>query len=183
MSNTKTEIGERNPNFSVYVFGNRTCFTTAFTGDRVFWAPDTTKGATRNYSGFFTPGSAVKGAAAFAGGATGLEFRFVQPRLYSDQMPMWATLGIRRVHDNDVVHAKTKKSNVLGMAMNGPFSWMARLLKSAGAKRVYGVRSPKVLLWWSASDLATYCDKLCVACRNEQLPFPFDTDSDDSDDD
>ncbi len=181
MSGTN-DIGDRNPDFSVYVFGNRTCFTTSFTGDRVFWAPDLTKGVTKDYTGLFTPSMASKGKASFAGHATGLEFRFRQPRLYSNQMPMWAVLGIRREHDDDVVNANQKKSNVLGMAMNGPFSWMARMLKSAGAKRVYGVRSPKVLLWWSASDLATYCNKLCIACKNEEQPLPFDY-GDDSDDD
>jgi hypothetical protein len=182
MSGTN-DLNERNPDFSVYVFGNRACFTTSFTGDRVFWAPDLSNGQTKEYSPFFTPSTAIKGAARFAGGVTGLEFRFTQPRLYSDQMPMWAVTGIRRVHDNEVVNANQKKSNMLGMAMNGPFSWMARMLKAAGAKRVYGVRSPKVLLWWSASDLASYCDKICLACRNETLPYPFDDDNDVFDDD
>ncbi|MCE9562692.1 MAG: hypothetical protein K8U57_11655 [Planctomycetes bacterium] len=156
-----------NPDLKVYIFGNRTYFTTSASGGRAFWAPDTTGGKTSKYTSA-KPATARWTTDGTGTNTTGILFEFVRPRLYTDDMPRWATSGSRRVHDDDVANAKQGKSNFLGIEMSGPFSWMARMLKSAGAKRVYGIRSPKVLFKWSAYDLAKYCDRICLVCQNEE---------------
>lgn len=173
-----------NSNLKVYIFGNRTYFTTTGSGDREFWAPDSTGGKTSSYTAA-KPTTARWITDGRGEGITGILFEFIRPRLYTDDMPRWALTGSRRVHDDDVANAKHGKSNFLGIEMSGPFSWMARMLKSAGAKRVYGVRSPKVLFKWTASDLAKYCDRICLVCQNEESIdegyFTVERDIDDDD--
>lgn len=58
------------------------------------------------------------------------------------------------------------KSSIFGKALDGPFAEAARRLKLAGASALYGVKSPKTVLFsWTASDLAKYCDRLALGIQ------------------
>lgn len=60
---------------------------------------------------------------------------------------------------------KYQKSNFRGKPLDGPFSETARRLKTAGASAKYGVKSPLTVFSFTASDLATYCDRLALAIQ------------------
>jgi hypothetical protein len=103
-------------------------------------------------------------------------------------MPWWAVTGLRRRSDDtrrpetisDETRGGTGKSNIFGIQIGGPFSWMARLMKSAGAKLVYNVSSPKVVFRWTAYDLAKYADRIFLATQlGHPLPSYGDSDSED----
>lgn len=64
-----------------------------------------------------------------------------------------------------VKNNELQKSNVLGIAISGPFSRAARALKEAGASELYGVKSPMTLFSWTAKDFVKYCDRLVLAVQ------------------
>lgn len=152
---------------SIFIYGNRTGFRTSC-DPGLIWAPDTSGGRIEPYAGPRFPTAVLINQ--------GLRFDLRQSRLYVDQMSRWANSGgdLRRMGDDDfdTPNAKTGKSNVFGVQLSGPFSWMARLLKAAGARRVYSVRSPKVLFKYTATDLAKYCDKIVDAVMNQDGIVP-----------
>lgn len=72
---------------------------------------------------------------------------------------------IHNMANSDTIH---QKSNIFGKSLDGPFSWMARILKSGGASSAYDVKSPMTLFKWTAYDLAKYCDRLALAIQRSQ---------------
>lgn len=166
--------------WQLYIYGNRTGFKTPLTGDQMFWAPDTSGGKLTEYT-YAVPGTAKRSG-------NGIVFEFRQSRMFVMDMPWWAITGLRRRVDDlnrpqDIEkesYGTTGKSNIFGVSLNGPFSWMARLLKSAGAKLVYGVSSPRVVFRWTAYDLAKYADRIALATQRQS---PGDRDDSDVVDD
>ncbi len=150
----------------VYIFGDRAAFRVSSYA-RWFWAPDTAGGPITDYTGA-VPNTA-RLVPATASSAKHLVFTFRRTKLDVSFMPIWARTNTRPTGESDFGSAKIGKSNVLGAEMSGPFSWMARLLKGAGAKREYGVHSPKVLFKWTARDLAKYCDRISLASQKNPV--------------
>lgn len=172
--------------WELYILGNRTCFKTPLTGSQLFWAPDSSGGKATDYNST-RPNTANQ---CYVGGAKGIVFEFRQSKMFVYDMPWWAMTGLRRRIDDTRYHegiqketyGTTGKSNIFGISLNGPFSWMARLLKSAGAKLVYNVSSPKVIFKWTAYDLAKYCDRIALATQRGAYQPPtwsFDDSEDD----
>ncbi|WP_439630170.1 hypothetical protein [Gemmata sp.] len=138
----------------VYIFGDRTAFQTS-SSSRVFWSPGGDDGEPAEYTGPVpNTGRRIrwlsKPPCAF--------FPFNRTNLNGEHLMMLAYFRAAPPRG---------KSNVLGVELGGPFSWMARLLKSAGAKESYGVHSPKVLFKWTARDLARYCHELALAIQKK----------------
>lgn len=152
----------------IRIFGNRVAFRVS-TAAGWFWAPDDTGSKTTGYTGpNLNTGTRKRDWPA--AGVEGLEFQFIQTKLSGTYVEQRGRMGTGNM---------LGKSNTLGIEMSGPFSWMARVLKSAGAKSVYGVRSPKVLFRWTAKDLAKYCDRIALATQNGSSSEPSSSDDED----